>query len=66
VNSVFALHALAAKKTLQLQNRLRRHAVEKTAIHSSRSKTNPSNSQTADFPDLRGFYINGWFRRFAI
>jgi hypothetical protein len=37
----------------KLQNHLRRHAAEKPAIHARRSKTNPSNSQTADFPDLR-------------
>jgi hypothetical protein len=32
----------------QLQNHLCRHAAEKLAIHARRSKTNPSNSQTAD------------------
>jgi hypothetical protein len=31
-----------------LQNHLCRHAAEKPAIHARRSKTNPSNSQTAD------------------
>jgi hypothetical protein len=48
VSSVFSLHALAAKKMPQLQNHLCRHAAEKPAIHARRSKTNPSNSQTAD------------------
>jgi hypothetical protein len=37
----------------QLQNHLCRHAAEKPAIHARRSKTNPSNSQTADKPNLR-------------
>jgi hypothetical protein len=44
----FSLHALAAQKMPQLQNHLRRHAAEKPAIHARCSKTNPSNSQTAD------------------
>jgi hypothetical protein len=48
VRSVSALHALAAQKMPQLQNHLCRHAAEKPAIHARRSKTNPSNSQTAD------------------
>jgi hypothetical protein len=55
VSSVFSLHALAAKKMPQLQNHLCRHAAEKPAIHARRSKTNPSNSQSADkatFPSL--------------
>jgi hypothetical protein len=52
VSSVFSLHALAAKKMPQLQNHLCRHAAEKPAIHARRSKTNPSNSQTADKTDL--------------
>jgi hypothetical protein len=53
VSSVFSLHALAAQKMPQLQNHLCRHAAEKPAIHARRSKTNPSNSQTADKPNLR-------------
>jgi hypothetical protein len=53
VSSVFSLHALAAQKMPQLQNHLRRHAAEKPAIHARRSKTNPSNSQTADQADLQ-------------
>jgi hypothetical protein len=52
VSSVFSLHALAAQKMPQLQNHLRRHAAEKPVIHARRSKTNPSNSQTADFVTL--------------
>jgi hypothetical protein len=47
VSSVFSLHALAAQNIPQLQNHLCRHAAEKPAIHARRSKTNPSNSQTA-------------------
>jgi hypothetical protein len=37
----------------QLQNHLCRHAAEKPAIHARRSKTNPSNSQTADKAPIR-------------
>jgi hypothetical protein len=51
VNLIFSLHALAAQEMPQLQNHLRRHAAKKPAIHASHSKTNPSNSQTADKPD---------------
>jgi hypothetical protein len=47
VSLPFSLHALAAQKMPQLQNHLRRHAAGKPAIHARRSKTNPSNSQTA-------------------
>jgi hypothetical protein len=45
----------------QLQNHLCRHAAEKPAIHARRSKTNPSNSQTADFAALRRIYSKGRF-----
>ena len=37
----------------QLQNHLRSHAAEKTAIHAGRSKPNPSCSQTADKPAIQ-------------
>jgi hypothetical protein len=54
----FSLHALAAQKMPQLQNHLRRHAAEKPAIHARRSKTNPSNSQSADEAAFRSGKVN--------
>jgi hypothetical protein len=45
----------------QLQNHLCRHAAEKPAIHARRSKTNPSNSQTADFAAIGDANFNGCF-----
>jgi hypothetical protein len=61
VSMAFSLHALAAQKMPQLQIHLRRHAAEKPAIHARCSKTNPSNSQTADKVCFRCSYTKVCF-----
>jgi len=59
VNSVFSLHALAARKILRQRKIRCCRAAGKPAIRAERSIDQWPNLQTADLPDLRNCFSNG-------